>query len=128
MKPYSAINIHGVRISAVPAYNLGGKPYHPKSYNWVGYIVNINDIRIYHSGDTDDIPEMKVIKNVDAAFLPVSGRSVMNARKAASAANVFKPKLAVPIHWGSNGGTMQDAAVFKKFFKGNSILIKPEHG
>ncbi|NIP38770.1 MAG: MBL fold metallo-hydrolase, partial [Candidatus Dadabacteria bacterium] len=53
-----------------PAYNLSAKPYHPKSKSWVGYILDLGGTRIYHAGDTDDIPEMKKLK-VDIAFLPI---------------------------------------------------------
>ena len=66
------------------------------------------------------------IKNIDLAFLPVSGRSVMNARKAAEAAGKFKPKLVMPIHWEHERTSMQGAAIFKKLYKGDTLLIKPE--
>ena len=125
MKPYASVSIGNIYIKAIPAYNTGGKPYHPRSYNWLGYVLVINNTSIYHSGDTDDIPEMKKLNGIDVAFLPVSGTSVMNAQRAALAANNFKPKLAVPIHWGNNKGSIQDAAIFKKLYKGNAALIKP---
>lgn len=126
MKPNSSVTLHDIKITAIPAYNLGGKPYHPRSNNWVGYIIEMKNTRIYHSGDTDEIPEMKNIKNIDLAFLPVSGRSVMNSRKAAEAASKFKPKLVMPIHWENDRTSMQDAAIFKKLYKGNTFLTKPE--
>lgn len=127
MKPNTSVTLHEITITAMPAYNLGGKPYHPRSKNWIGYILEIAGTRIYHSGDTDDIPEMKNIKNIDLALLPVSGRSVMNARKAADAANSFKPRVVIPIHWDHDKSYMQDAAIFKKLFKGNTFLMKPEN-
>ena len=126
MKPNTSVKLHDVIINAVPAYNLGGKPYHPRSSNWVGYIIEINNTRIYHSGDTDEIPEMKNIRNIDLALLPVSGRSVMNAKKAAEAAAKFKPRLVIPIHWDYERTSMQDAAIFKKLYKGDTFLMKPE--
>ena len=127
MKPNTSVTLHKITITAIPAYNLGGKPYHPRSNNWIGYILDIDGTRIYHSGDTDDIPEMKKIKNIDLALLPVSGRSVMNARKAAEVANSFKPNIAIPIHWDHDRSLMQDAAIFKKLFKGNTFIMKPEN-
>lgn len=125
VKPDVKFNLYGVTIETTPAYNLSAKPYHPKSKNWVGYILNLNGTRIYHSGDTDDIPEMKKLK-VDIAFLPISGRSVMTAKKAARVANKFKPAIAVPIHWDSSAKSIQDAAIFKKNFDGETRILKPE--
>lgn len=126
MKPNSYVTLHDIKITAIPAYNLGGKPYHPKSNNWLGYIVEMKNTRIYHSGDTDVIPEMKNLRNIDLAFLPVSGRSVMNPGNAAEAASNFKPKLVVPIHWNNDRSSIQNAAIFKKLYKGNTYLIKPD--
>ncbi len=125
VKPGVQFNIFGVQIETTAAYNLSGKPYHPKSKKWVGYILNLNGIRIYHSGDTDDIPEMKNLK-VDIAFLPISGRSVMSTKKAADIANKFKPKIVVPIHWDSARSSVQDAAIFKRHFRGETKILKPE--
>ena len=59
VKPHVHMNIYGIQIDTTPAYNLLAKPYHPKSKNWVGYIISLGGTRIYHCGDTDDIPEMK---------------------------------------------------------------------
>ncbi len=123
-KPGIEFTVYEVSVETTPAYNLSGKPYHPKSREWVGYILNLSGLRIYHSGDTDDIPEMKRLK-VDVAFLPVSGRSVMNAKKAASIANKFKPGFAVPIHWDNSASSIQDAAIFKKYYKGETKIIRP---
>ena len=80
VKPGVSFNLYGIQIETTPAYNLAAKPYHPKSKQWVGYIVNLGGTRIYHAGDTDDIPEMKKLK-VDVAFLPISGRSVYEHKK-----------------------------------------------
>ena len=125
VKPGVQFNLYGVKIETTPAYNLSGRPYHPKSKKWVGYILNLNGTRIYHSGDTDDIPEMKKLK-VDIAFLPISGRSVMSIKKAADIANKFKPEIVVPIHWDSSRNTIQDAAIFKRHFRGETKILKPE--
>ena len=125
VKPGVQFDLYGIHIETTPAYNLSGKPYHPKSKKWVGYILNLNGIRIYHSGDTDDIPEMKKLK-VDIAFLPISGRSVMSTKRAADIANIFKPKIVVPIHWDSQRNSVQDAAIFKRIFKGETKIMKSE--
>lgn len=112
INPGDSIIIKGIKITAVPAYNTK-KKFHPKKKNYVGYIVKVNDITYYHSGDTDKIPEMKDL-NVDVAFLPVGGTYTMDAEQAAKAVEDIKPKIAVPIHYGSVVGTKDDAEKFKE--------------
>ncbi|MBF0458475.1 MAG: MBL fold metallo-hydrolase [Nitrospirae bacterium] len=101
----------GVEIEAVPAYNTN-KNFHPKSNGWVGYIFTLDSKRYYLAGDTDHIVEMKSIKDIYAAFLPVSGVYVMTADEAAQAACDIAPKFAVPMHYGDIVGTKKDAARF----------------
>ncbi len=108
--PNNKYDLEGVTFTAVPAYNIG-KEFHQKEKNWVGYIVNYHNTSYYIAGDTDVIPEMKNF-NVDIAFLPVGGTYTMNASEAAEAANLIKPLVAVPIHFGSIVGTTQDANDF----------------
>ena len=111
-----SIDVDGITIEGVPAYNTN-KNFHPKSSNWMGVIVTVNDQRIYHAGDTDNIPEMSHLKNIDIALLPVSGTYVMTAEEAADAANKFMPKIAVPMHYGAIVGSKADAEKFKKLCK-----------
>lgn len=111
-----SISIDGIKIEAVPAYNTN-KQFHPKPKGWIGVIVTANGKRIYHAGDTDNIPEMSNLKNIDVALLPVSGTYVMTAEEAADAANKIMPKIAVPMHYGSIVGTKADAEKFKKLCK-----------
>ncbi|HEX3044717.1 MAG TPA: MBL fold metallo-hydrolase [Bacillota bacterium] len=106
-KDYEA---QGIKITTVPAYNVN-KSFHPRANKWVGYIISINQARYYIAGDTDLIPEMKEIKT-DMAFLPVGGTYTMTAEEAARAANLIKPKIAVPIHFGDVVGSMEDAEKF----------------
>ena len=70
--------------------------------------------RIYHSGDTDVIPEMDSVTGVDVALLPVSGIYVMTADEAAEAARRIQPRVAVPMHWGEHIGTEADARTFSE--------------
>ncbi|MFO7889381.1 MAG: MBL fold metallo-hydrolase [bacterium] len=112
ISPGDSITVKGINITAVPAYNIK-KKFHPKKKNYVGYIVTINNISYYHSGDTDRIPEMKDL-NVDVAFLPVGGTYTMDAKQAAKATEDIKPKVAVPLHYGSVVGSMDDAEEFKR--------------
>ena len=112
MVPGNKVNVKGTMIEAVPAYNTN-KKFHPKENEWVGFVVTINGKRVYHAGDTDYIPEMKNLKNIDMALMPVSGTYVMTADEAARAVNEFKPKVAIPMHYGSGvAGTIDDAKKF----------------
>ena len=113
VKPGKKIGALGTIIEAAPAYNLN-KNFHEKANEWVGYIINIEGKRIYHAGDTDFIPEMKELKNIDVAMLPIGGKYTMDAAEAAKAANAIKPKVAVPMHYGSIVGSEEDAKKFKK--------------
>ena len=83
--------VRGVGVAAVAAYNTSkrdaeGKAFHPREAGCVGYDLNVRGERLYHSGDTDVIPEMDAVTGVDVALLPVSGTYVMTADEAAEAA------------------------------------------
>jgi L-ascorbate metabolism protein UlaG (beta-lactamase superfamily) len=109
--------VRGIHVSAVAAYNTSkrdadGNPFHPRDAGWVGYALNVRGERLYHSGDTDVIPEMDSVTGVDVALLPVSGVYVMTAQEAAEAARRIQPRVAVPMHWGSHIGTEHDARTF----------------
>ncbi len=95
---------HGVKIEAVPAYNVvhkrdSGEPYHPKG-SGNGYIVTLGQTRIYIAGDTENIPEMKVLKAIDIAFLPMNLPYTMTPQMTADAARSFKPAVLYPYHYG----------------------------
>lgn len=122
VKPGDKINVSGIEIEAVPSYNTN-KQFHPKNKGWVGYIFTINGQRIYIAGDTDYIPEMKMFKNVDIALLPVSGTYVMTAEEAIQAALDIKPKIAIPMHYGSIVGNKNDARRFAEGLKGKIEVV-----
>ncbi len=111
LKPGQAIEAAGIKIIGVPAYNPS-KQYHPKSNNWLGFVIEIAGKRIYYAGDTDLIDEMKDLKNIDLALLPAGGTYTMNADEAAEATKQFKPKMAIPYHWGDIVGSKKDADAF----------------
>ena len=113
LKPGQSIDVNGVKITGIPAYNPA-KQFHPKSNNWLGFVIEIAGKRIYYAGDTDVTDEMKVLKNIDLALLPVGGKYTMNAAEAADATRQFKPKQAVPYHWGDIVGSQADADKFAK--------------
>ena len=104
--------IDTLKIETIPAYN-NKKQFHPKSNNWVGYIIEINGENYYIAGDTDITEENKKIK-CDVALLPIGGTFTMNYEEAAELANIIKPKIVIPIHYGSIVGNKCDAEKFKK--------------
>jgi L-ascorbate metabolism protein UlaG (beta-lactamase superfamily) len=109
--------VRGLYVSAVAAYNTSkrdadGNAYHPREAGWVGYELTVFGERLYHSGDTDVIPEMDAVTGVDVALLPVSGTYLMTAQEAAEAARRIQPRVAVPMHWGEHLGTEADARAF----------------
>ena len=112
VKPNQTYMANGIKFETIPAYNIN-KNFHPKENEWVGYVIEINNYRYYIAGDTDETPENKTVK-CDVAFVPVGGTYTMNFKEAANLINEIKPKIAVPIHYGSIVGKKQDAIDFIK--------------
>jgi L-ascorbate metabolism protein UlaG (beta-lactamase superfamily) len=109
--------VRGVDVRAIAAYNTSkrdpdGDLFHPPEAGGVGYVLNVQGEHLYHSGDTDVIPEMDQVVGVDVALLAVSGTYVMTADEAAEAARRIGPRIAVPMHWGEHIGTRADAEAF----------------
>ncbi len=109
----------GVEVRAVAAYNTSkrgasGEVFHARESGLIGFDLNVRGERLYHSGDTDVIPEMDSVAGVDVALLPVSGVYVMTAGEAAEAARRIQPRVAVPMHWGEHIGTLEDARSFAR--------------
>ncbi len=126
-------DIPGVEVAAVAAYNTSkrdreGRLFHPRSAGWVGFDLNVRGERLYHSGDTDVIPEMDSVVGVDVALLPVSGTYVMSATEAAEAARRIQPRVAVPMHWGEEVGSRADADLFAEKAPGEVRVMKPPTG
>jgi len=117
VEPGREFEVGTTKISVLASYNTD-KHFHPKDENWVGYLIKMNDVLIYHAGDTDFIPEMQKLTGYKqqgkefVALLPVGGRFTMNAEEAAEAAKVIKPTLAIPMHYGSVAGSEEDAQEF----------------
>ena len=117
------IKFGNVKIEAIPAYNVD-KDFHPKREGWMGYLVKMRDVIIYHSGDSDKIPEMKKLTGYGkhgiefVALLPVSGKYVMDAEEAAEVASLISPNLCIPMDFGGGVvGTEGDAENFVKLCK-----------
>ncbi len=122
LRPGERTTAAGVEIEAVPAYNIG-KRFHPREAQHVGFVVNVNGVRFYHTGDTDHIPEMAQIE-CDVALLPVSGTYVMTADEAVTAANDLRPSVVVPMHYGAGVvGTKADAERFRDLWKGKVAIL-----
>jgi L-ascorbate metabolism protein UlaG (beta-lactamase superfamily) len=119
IKPGEEIVVDDVRIEAVEAYNVkrfkpSGKPWHPKGYG-VGYVIKAEGKTIYHAGDTDFIPEMRLLKKIDLALLPTGDKYTMDNTEAAEAAIAINPRTAMAMHtWG------KDREEFKKKVEANS--------
>ncbi|MBP8644766.1 MAG: MBL fold metallo-hydrolase [Syntrophobacteraceae bacterium] len=121
VKPGDRLEVKGVGIEVYPSYNTN-KSFHPKKAGMLAFVVTLDGVRYYHAGDTDLIPEMEGLK-VDVAFLPVSGTYVMTAREAVQAAGILRPKVAVPIHYGSIVGSEKDALEFRDALKGEVEVV-----
>ncbi len=119
--PNNNYKIDGITFSTVPAYNID-KQFHPKENNWVGYILNIKKTTYYIAGDTDITDEARKVK-CDIAFLPVGGTYTMDYKEASDLANKIKPKIVIPIHYGSIVGTKEDALKFKSNLNNNIVCI-----
>jgi len=112
--PGDRLTVQGLPVEVIAAYNTN-KKFHPKADGKVGFVITAGNMRIYHTGDADDIPEMNAAKP-DIALVPVSGTYVMTAEEAASAVNqkIRPKKLAIPMHYGSIVGSESDAKKFKE--------------
>ena len=128
MSPGEAREVHGVRIEAVEAYNFKrfrspGVPYHPQGTQ-IGFVLEADGKRVYHAGDSDLIPEMEALGDIDVALLPIMGRAVMDLDEAVEAAIAIKPKVAVPMHRrGMSAGEFKEKVEARSDIK--ALAIEP---
>ena len=117
VKPGDRIDAAGIKIEAVPAYNIvpGREQNHPKKNNWVGYLIELGGRTYYHAGDTDNLPELQRLRT-NVAFVPIGGTYTMDIPEAAALVKAMKPELAVPMHYGffPGVGVAGDGERFKK--------------
>ncbi len=104
MKNGDIVSFAGLQVEAVPAYNIvhkrdNGQPFHPKG-SGNGYVITFGAKRVYVAGDTENIPEMKALKNIDVAFLPMNLPYTMTPEMVADAVKSFRPKQLYPYHTG----------------------------
>ena len=121
VEPDNEYELNDIKFETVVAYN-SNKPYHKKEYNWVGYIITLDNEKIYVAGDTDNIDE---INNVicDIACVPIGGTYTMNYSEAANLVNSIDPKYAIPIHYKTVVGSYDDAIKFKELVDGAEVRI-----
>ncbi len=122
MLPGETYTMEGIRITGVPAYNID-KTNHPRSNNWLGFIIEFGGLRFYYGGDTDVTPEMQALQDIDVAIIPIGGTYTMDAVEAAAATYDFKPALSLPSHWGRIVGTSADARYFAEHAYGEVIVL-----
>lgn len=97
--PGDRVELDGLICEATPAYSIGF-PSHPKRAQNVGYILTLNDHRIYHAGDTDFVPEIKDIQNITVALIPIDGGNLtMKTDEAIELTNIIRPSIAIPMHY-----------------------------
>lgn len=122
--PWVKHNIQGLNIYATAAYNVN-KRFHTKDLGHVGYVVELDGVKIYHSGDCDAFPHLSDI-TCDIALLPVSGTYVMDPLEAANAVDILKPQVAIPMHWGDPDvvGTRSDAERFAELASCEVVILE----
>jgi len=124
LEPGGETEAAGVKIKAVPSYNTN-KEFHPRDKNYLGFVVTLDGLSVYHAGDTDHIEEMKTVK-AQVALLPVSGTYVMTAEEAVQAALDLSPAVAVPMHFNKIVGDESMAGAFAAALQGRlAVEIKP---
>ena len=112
LNPYDEINIEGIDIKTIPAYNIE-KPFHPRENNWLGYIITYNNITYYIAGDTDKTPENENVK-CDIALVPIGGYYTMDPIEASELIKIINPKVVIPTHYGSIVGNKDDGKKLKE--------------
>jgi len=122
--PGESLTVQGITIEAVAAYNVG-KTFHPRANNWCGAVFTLDGKRIYYAGDTDLVPEMSDLKDIDLALLPVGGAYTLDAAQAAEACKRIGCRHAVPYHWGDIVGSETDARMFADAAACQTTVLHP---
>ena len=121
MRPGDMIQLEGLDVLAVPAYNVE-KKFHPPENGWLGYVFTMGGVTYYHAGDTDYLESMRDIR-CDVAFLPCEGHYTMTAEEAARAAEACGAAVVVPIRWGDSGSSREDAEKVGALFPGEVRIL-----
>ena len=123
MRPGDLLQLEGIDVLAVPAFNLE-KKFHPRELGWLGYVFTVDNVTYYHAGDTDFLEAMFDIR-CDVAFLPCEGHYTMGPEAAAQAGAACGARIVVPVHWGGAVGSRQDAERVVTLFPGDATLLEP---
>ena len=121
LNPNEEINISNIIIKTIPAYNIE-KPFHPRSNNWLGYIINFNNISYYIAGDTDKTKESENVK-CDIALIPIGGHFTMDVNEATELIKIINPKIVIPTHYGSIIGDISDGKKLKDNLSNTNIEV-----
>ena len=122
MRPGDMLQLDGLDVLAVPAYNVG-KRFHRPEQGWLGYVFTVGEVTYYHAGDTDFLPSMFGIR-CDVAFLPVGGHYTMGIEEAARAATACAASMVVPIHWGEPHATREEVEAIRDLFDGEVLFLE----
>lgn len=123
-KPNDTYELNTINVVTIPAYNTL-KPFHMKSSKWLGYIVKMDDIKYYISGDTDANKEVMNVK-CDVALIPIGGFYTMDKKQAAELIINMKPKAVIPTHYGDIVGSKEDGIQFKELVNASNDNIQVE--
>lgn len=121
VEPNKEYKVGDVSFETFHSYNIN-KKFHPFHNRWVGYVINVNGIRYAILGDSDLTEEVRKIK-CDVLFIPIGGTYTMNAKEAAEAANIIKPKLVVPVHYNDIVGGKNDEEEFLNGLKDINVKL-----
>ena len=120
VKPGEEYKVDGIEFSTTYAYNVN-KPFHKKENNWVGFIINLDGVKYFIAGDTDNIKELQNIE-ADIAFLPVGGTYTMDYMEAANLCNSLNVKIVIPTHYGAVAGSKEDGRKFKELVEDKEVI------
>ena len=120
VRPNEEYEIDGIEFSTTYAYNVN-KPFHKRENNWVGFIINLDGVKYFIAGDTDNIPELNGLK-ADYAFLPVGGTYTMDYSEAAELSKLLNVKTIIPTHYGKVAGTKEEGKKFKELVKDKEVI------
>lgn len=121
LRPGDLLQLEGIDVLAVPAYNRE-KKFHPPERGWLGYVFTVGGVTYYHAGHTDFLDSMNQLR-CDVAFLPCDGHYTMSPEEAARAAAACGAEVAVPIHWGDAVGSREDAELLARAFDGKVVIL-----
>ncbi len=122
MRPGDMLQLDGLDVLAVPAYNVD-KKFHTPQDGWLGYVFSVGGTTFYHAGDTDFVPSMFGIR-CDVAFLPCGGHYTMDVTEAARAGEACGAEVIVPIHWGEPHGTLEEVERLNELFSGEVQILE----